>query len=295
MKIRIAARGSRLSLEQVKVVENFLSENGYETEFLEIKTKADLFNNRPLTEIGKGVFEKEVNEAILQGKADIAVHSMKDLSSELPAGLEIIATPKREEPIDVLIANTDLMDLPSGSKIGTSSVRRAYFLKAIRPDVVVSDIRGNVDTRLKKYLEGTYTGLILAEAGLRRLGINIERYPLNVRDFTPEPNQGIIAVVSSSKNTNVKEALKGLNHEDTMAEAIAERITVSLIGGGCHTPLGVLFRKIDNKLEGIASYSNGIRKVTVDISTSDDPKEAGRKLGESLLRGMKNEGIVLKT
>ncbi|AWR99285.1 hydroxymethylbilane synthase [Metallosphaera hakonensis] len=289
MRIRIAARGSKLSLKQVEIVKNFLISQGYETEFIEIRTKADLFLNKPLTEIGKGVFEKEVNDAVLDGRADIAVHSMKDLSSELPNGLEILATPKRETPIDVLVSEFELRKLPGGSRIGTGSIRRANFLKVLRPDIIVENIRGNVDTRLRKYTQGEYDGIILAEAGLRRLNIDIKRHPLDLEEFTPEANQGIIAVVGKP---NLRDILIPINDRATMDEAIAEKETVGIIGGGCHTPMGVVFRKEGDLLTGIASYSNGVKRVTVNLSTRDPPTLAGQKLGKMLLKEMKSEGII---
>lgn len=289
MKIRIAARGSKLSLKQVEIVTSFLESQGYETEFIEIKTKADLFGNKPLHEIGKGVFEKEVNEAVLEGRADVAVHSMKDMSSELPLGLELLATPRREDPVDVLVSELDLGELPEKSRIGTGSLRRANFLKVMRPDLVVENIRGNVDTRLRKYRNREYDGIILAEAGLRRLGVDIKRFPLDVERFTPEPNQGIIAVVGSSK---LRGMFQELNHVGTMMEALAEKETVKVVGGGCHSPLGVLFRLEDDVLSGIASYSNGMKRVTVKVSTRESPQIAGRELGKMLVKAMKNEGLI---
>ncbi|MCH1770976.1 MULTISPECIES: hydroxymethylbilane synthase [Metallosphaera] len=289
MKIRIAARGSKLSLKQVEIVTTYLQAKGYETEFIEIKTRADLFGNKPLHEIGKGVFEKEVNEAVLQGRADIAVHSMKDMSSELPPGLELLATPKRENPVDVLVSELNLEELPERSRIGTGSLRRANFLKVVRPDLVVENIRGNVDTRLRKYRDHEYDGIILAEAGLRRLGVEVKRFPLDVEGFTPEPNQGIIAVVGSPKFLDL---FQDLNDAGTMKEALAEKETVKVVGGGCHSPLGVLFRLEDDVLHGIASYSNGVKRVTVKLSTRESPQIAGNQLGKALVKAMKDEGLI---
>ncbi|MEM3946675.1 MAG: hydroxymethylbilane synthase [Metallosphaera sp.] len=288
MKVRIAARGSRLSVKQVETVSSYLNSRGYETEFIEVKTRADLFSGTPLHEIGKGVFDKEVNEAVLIGKADLAVHSMKDLSV-LPEGLKILATPRRENPSDVLVSDYELQEMPAGSKIGTGSLRRTNFLKVLRPDLQVINLRGNVDTRIRKYLTREYDGIILAEAGLVRLGINVKRYELDVHDFTPEANQGIIAIVG---RPHLTELLKELNDEATMTVARAEREAVKVIGGGCHSPLGVLFQMEDDRLTGIASYSNGIRRVSASVSVMDSPEAAGQALGRALLKEMKNAGLI---
>jgi porphobilinogen deaminase len=292
LKIRVAARGSKLSLAQVKVVTDYLNSQGIETQLVEVKTRADLFSTAPLHKLGKGVFEKEVNEVVLRGGADLAVHSMKDLSSEMANELEILAMPKREVPLDSLVGKYELERLEPGSKVGTGSIRRKNLLKFLRPDLNVVDIRGNVDTRLSKLNSRQYDALILAEAGLRRLGITASRFTLSPLDFTPEPNQGIIAIVGHKDNTRLREILKELNHKETMEEARAERAVVKLVGGGCHSPLGVLFKKEGSKLEGIATYSDGSKKVTVTHSDSGVPEVVGEALARKLLKEMKNEGII---
>ncbi|WP_338599792.1 hydroxymethylbilane synthase [Sulfolobus tengchongensis] len=292
MKIRIAARGSKLSKIQVDMVGEKLRKLGIDYELVEIKTKADLFLNEPLAKLGKGVFEKEVNEAVLMGKADIAVHSMKDILSEFNQELEIFAVLERDPPNDILITEKPLHKLEPNTVIGTSSIRRKNFLTYIKPNVSVKDIRGNVDTRIRKYLAGEYSGLILAEASIKRLKLDLKYYRLNVYDFTPEANQGIVVVLGRKNDERIKKILKDISDQNTLDEALAERATISIIGGGCHSPVGVLFKKEGKELYGIASYSDGRKKITVTISKTGDPNNLGTELGLLLRKEIKNEGII---
>jgi len=292
VKIRIASRGSKLSKIQVDMVGHKLKELGIEYEMIEIKTKADIFSNEPLYKLGKGVFEKEVNEAVLEGKADIAVHSMKDILTQINPNLEIFGVLKRDPPNDVLISDKNIDKIESNAIIGTSSIRRKNFVTFLRGDLQVKDLRGNVDTRIKKYLSGEYNAIMLAEASIKRLNINVKYFRLNIYDFTPEPNQGIIVVIGRKKDEELKKIFKKINDEDTLAEALAERAAVSILGGGCHSPIGVLFRKEGNELFGIGSFSDGKRKITTIISKSGDPVQVGSELGLMLKREIKNEGII---
>ncbi|AWR97343.1 hydroxymethylbilane synthase [Acidianus sulfidivorans JP7] len=295
-KIKIAARGSKLSIAQVEIVSKFLENKGYETEFIEVKTKADLFNNEPLYKLGKGVFEKEVNEYVIKGIADIAVHSMKDLTSIIDPNLEIIAVTKRDSPFDVLLADKELYDLDSGKTIGTSSIRRQNFLKFIRDDLKIKDLRGNIDTRIEKYKKGEYDGIIIAEASILRLKYRIKYFRLDPLNFTPEANQGIIAVVGKKTNLEIKKILSELNDQDTLEEAIAERSTMQIVGGGCHSPFGVYFKKqSNNEFQGIASFSNSKKKITIVLEKSGKPEELGIELGKLLLKEMKYENIIPST
>ena len=292
MKIKIASRGSKLSKIQVQIVSRELEKLGIETEFIEIKTRADLFQNEPLYKLGKGVFEKEVNEAVLNGYADIAVHSMKDLTSTLNPELEIFAVLKRDSPYDVLIAQKEFWRLESGSIIGTSSTRRKYLVKFYREDLEVKDLRGNVDTRLRKYKDGLYDGIIVAEASILRLKEDIRYFTLNPYDFTPEANQGIIAVVGKKKDVELKKIISKINHEETLEEAIPERTAINVIGGGCHSPLGVLFRKEGNEFIGIMNYVTPKKRIVVTIAKSGSPVDVGNLLGKTMLNLLKNEGII---
>ncbi|MEM0362892.1 MAG: hydroxymethylbilane synthase [Sulfolobaceae archaeon] len=292
MKIRIASRGSQLSKKQVEMVGDNLRKLGIDYELVEVKTKADLFPNESLYKLGKGVFEKEVNEAVLRGEAEIAVHSMKDILTEFNPELEIFAVLERDPPYDILIADKPLAKIESNAVIGTSSIRRRNFTIFIRPDLNLKELRGNVDSRIRKYLAREYDGIILAEASIRRLGININYYRLDIYDFTPEPNQGIIVIIGRKKDNHLKKIFREINHQDTLDEALAERAAISVIGGGCHSPIGILFRKEGKELFGIASYANEKKKISVTITKTGDPIAAGLELGKLLAREMKNEGII---
>jgi hydroxymethylbilane synthase len=292
LKIRVASRGSKLSRIQVKIVEEKLRNLGLETEFVEVKTKADLFQNEPLYKLGKGVFEKEVNEAVIRGDADIAVHSMKDMLTELPSNLEIYAVLDRESPLDALVSEKDFWNLESGSTIGTSSIRRKNTVKYFREDLQVRDLRGNIDTRIRKFRDKLYDAIIVADAALKRLKEDVNYYPLNPYDFTPEANQGIIAIVGKRDNIKLKEIISKINNYDVFQEALAERAAISIIGGGCHSPIGVLFQKDGEEYNGIISYISEKIKITITISKRGNPIEIGRELGLRLLREMKNAGLI---
>lgn len=297
LKLKIAARDSKLSRLQVDLVVNALQKiiGGIDVEFVPIKTRADLFNNKPLYEIGKGVFEKEVNDAVIDGSADLAVHSMKDMTTFLDERLELFAVLKRDSPYDVIIPNSDLFEIEEGKIIGTSSTRRANYISYYRPDVNVKPLRGNVDTRLLKLRQGLYDYIVLAGAGIQRLKLDILYNRIDPYILTPAPNQGIIAVVGRKKDDELRKMVRLINDEVTYEVALAERAVVNVVGGGCHSPLGVLFEKIGNEFEGIASYSDSKRKITVSISRKNvSPTQAGYELGKILLRVMKNEGIVFK-
>ncbi|BCU70383.1 hydroxymethylbilane synthase [Stygiolobus caldivivus] len=303
MKIRIAARGSKLSRIQVKMVEDELRKLGIETSFIEVKTKADLFQHSSLSQLGKGVFEKEVNQAVVDGLADIAVHSMKDMLSESPEDLELYAVLKRDPPYDVIISNSgDIFSVESGKVIGTSSVRRRNSVLFYRRDLVVRELRGNIDTRVKKLKNGEYDAIIVAEASITRMAQydsefrSLKYYRLEPTVMTPEANQGIIAIVGRKASPNLKEIFKPINHEKTFREAIAERTALNIIGGGCHSPLGVLVEELDEKeYKGIITYVDTRKKISVEGVYNGEPKEVGEKLGREMLKEIKNEGITTKT
>jgi hydroxymethylbilane synthase len=292
MKIRIAARNSLLSKIQVNIVGAKLNKLGIDTEFIGVKTKADYFISEPLYKLGQGIFEKEVNEYVINGEADIAVHSMKDLTTELDNRLCILATLKRDSPYDALVGSGDLYKIKSKAIIGTSSIRRKNFMKFLRDDVYVKDLRGNIDTRIKKLLNKEYDAIIVAEASINRLKLGIQYQRLNPIDFTPEINQGIIAVVGK-KNRSELSIIKELDDKDTRDEAIAERSASQVVGGGCHSPIGVFFKKEGKILFGIASFSDSKKKITVEISSNKEPEKVGIELGKKLLGEMKNEGIII--
>src|SRR5437660_7692194 len=235
----IASRGSQLALWQAHWVESQLKAAGHECRIEIIKTTGDKITDVPLAKVGtKGLFTKEIEEALLDGRAHLAVHSLKDLPTELPEGLVLGAVPEREDPRDAMVGRT-LANLPLGAKVGTSSLRRAAQLRRLRPDLQVESIRGNLDTRLRKLDEGQYESIVLAAAGLARLGWSgrIAEF-LQPEVMCPAVGQGALAI-----ETRIGEdACRALDHAPTRAAVTAERAVLSALGGGCLTPIGAYAR-----------------------------------------------------
>lgn len=243
----IGSRGSKLALWQAEQAREQLQllNPGIDIKIEIIKTTGDV-KSEPLSVIGgKGVFTKELEEALLDGRIDIAVHSLKDLPTILPDGLSISAICKREDPSDALVLRSDLSlddvslaGLPVGATVGTSSQRRAAQLKAVRPDVVVKDLRGNVDTRIRKLDEGQYDALILAAAGLRRLGLQHRiSAVISLHFMVSAVGQGAIAIETRSDDEFAVETTSRLDHEDTRLACLAERAFLRGLGGGCQLPI----------------------------------------------------------
>ncbi len=247
-KVVVGSRGSKLALAQTqKVVEELRSE-GYEVELRIIKTSGDVMKDRPLHEFkGIGAFVRAIDEALARGEIDIAVHSLKDVPSQRVEGTVIAAVLERESPRDAFVTidgrKPDEMGL--GAKIGTSSLRRRAQLKRYRRDFVIENLRGNVDTRLRKLSEGLYDAILLAEAGLIRLGIDkdVSYVPLPPEEFVPSANQGIIAVATREGE---EELVSFMNHQKTWIEAGIERRIIRELGIGCAVPAGVYARFAGN-------------------------------------------------
>lgn len=244
MKLRIGSRGSNLALTQTKLIAKALEEAnpGLETEIIIIKTKGDIILDKPLNEIGdKGLFVREIEEALLDKSIDLAVHSLKDMPGEQPEGLEIEFTPRREDPRDVLInfcnAKT-VAELPHNSKIATGSLRRITQIKNLRQDIETLGVRGNVETRIKKAREMGCQGIILAAAGLNRLGVDYQGFPLSIEEMLPAPAQGILGLENRQDDEATRKILASLHHEDSHRQAQAERGFLRYIEGGCHAPMG---------------------------------------------------------
>jgi len=293
MKLIVGSRGSKLSLLQTESVIHQLKKAfpALEVEVKIIKTLGDRMTRKPLLQIKeKGIFEKEIDEAVLRGEVDFAVHSMKDIPTTQPPGLVIAAIPKRESPYDVLVsnANVPLKKLPPGSIVGTCSPRREAELYHVRPDLKVKPVRGNVDTRVRKLRKGLYDAIILAEAGLHRLNMEdciTER--LSLEDFTPAPGQGALAVVAREDDERTISLLKHVNHQPSMIEITAERALIKEIGGGCKIPLGAIARVHGNKLSlkaCILSPDGKIRIRTSQNGSVDSPEEVGVKAAHDLLK-----------
>ena len=246
MKLTAATRGSRLALIQVGIVATELRklDSSASLETLVVQTAGDLDRDRPIVELDqKGVFTRAVDELVLKGDADFAVHSMKDLPIELPPGLIIAAVPERASPYETLVSEKHgcLDDLPLGAVVGTSSPRRIAQLKHIRDDLEVRLIRGNVDTRLKKLEENKYDALILAEAGLARLDRrDAIKERLSLEDFTPPAGQGALAIVSRGDDSETIKALGAITHFPSLVAVEAERSFMEIMGGGCSAPIGVI-------------------------------------------------------
>lgn len=232
---------------------------GWKTEIRVIKTQGDLVQDKPLNEFGgKGVFVQEIEQALLSGQIDLAVHSLKDMPSEQPEGLEMAITPQREDPRDVLICFGDLparrlADLPEGGVVATGSLRRICQLNRLRPDLQTAPIRGNVETRLRKAEEAGWQGVVLAAAGLKRLGLGgliAERgLLLEPEDMLPAPAQGILGLETRVGDSQTLALLQPLHNEASHRQALAERAFLRHMEGGCHAPMGAFCRLLGEEFE----------------------------------------------
>ena len=241
--IRIATRRSRLALWQAEHVGALLRQAhpGLDVELVAMSTQGDRVRDRPLAEVGgKGLFVKELERAITDGRADIAVHSMKDVPSELPAGMRIAAVLARANPHDAFLSlkHRRLAELPAGAKLGTSSPRRQSQLRQARPDLVLVPVRGNVDTRLKRLDGGELDAIVLACAGLERLGFERHIHEvLDVESFVPAVGQGVIGIECDARDATSHAAVAALNHEPTALRLAAERAYALRLQGSCHSPI----------------------------------------------------------
>lgn len=234
----VGSRGSQLALWQANYIKSRLEELGAEVRIEIIRTTGDKITDVPLAKVGgKGLFTKEIEEALLEGRIDLAVHSLKDLPTELPAGLTLAAVPERELPYDALLG-TKLADIPQGGRVGTSSLRRCAQLRALRPDLVIENIRGNLDTRIRKLDEGRYDAILLAAAGLRRLGWQeriAEMFPPEI--MCPAVGQGALGIETRDHGPAL-EICRNLEHAPSRAAVEAERALLAGLGGGCQVPIG---------------------------------------------------------
>lgn len=289
--LTIGSRGSKLALWQAHWIADRLAESDISTRIEVIKTTGDKITDVALAKVGaagglKGVFTKEIEEALIDGRIDLAVHSLKDLPTELDAGLTLAAVPKREDPRDAVVGGK-LDELKQGARVGTSSLRRAAQLRRLRPDVAVEDIRGNVDTRLRKLDEGLYDAVLLAAAGLRRLGWS-ERIAetLEPETMTPAIGQGALGVETRAGDDAVIGVLASLHDPTTATAVTAERTLLSALGGGCQVPLGGHARLLDGKLRlrAIVVSLDGQRSVEASIEGDPtEPEELGRRAAATLI------------
>jgi hydroxymethylbilane synthase len=285
--IRIGTRGSTLALAQAGLVKAGLGGDG---EIVPMRTEGDRLAEARLAAVGgKGLFVREIEEALLRREIDVAVHSLKDLPAEPPAGLVLAAFLPREDARDVLVASraASLEDLAPGAVVGTSSPRRRALVLAARPDLTVEPIRGNVDTRLRKLTGGGFAAIVLAAAGLRRLGLAPAHCtPLDVEWFVPAVGQGIIAVEARAGDAATLSRLAGLDHAPTRACALAERAYLAVLGASCTTPIAAHARleAAALRMSAIVADDDG-RKIlrTSGSAEAADAESLGRRLAHELL------------
>ena len=240
-KLTIATRESRLAMWQAEHVMALLTERGHAVALLGMTTKGDQIQDRSLSKVGgKGLFVKELEVAIEEGRADLAVHSLKDVPMELPDGFALACVMEREDPRDAFVSNRydSLANLPQGAVVGTSSLRRMALLRALRPDLVIEPLRGNLDTRLRKLDEGLYDGIVLAAAGLKRLRLSERiRFCFEPHEMLPAAGQGALGIEVRTDRHEVIDALTPLAHQTTWLAVSAERAVSRAMGGSCSMPL----------------------------------------------------------
>jgi len=290
--IRIGTRGSLLALTQSGLIRKQIEEvrPGVKVELTIIKTTGDKIQDVPLAKVGgKGLFVKEIEEALLAREVDLAVHSMKDVPAVLPEGLVIGAIPEREDPRDVLVTKkaAGLMDLPHGARVGSSSLRRAAQIKAHRPDIRVETLRGNLDTRLRKLSEGMYDAIVLAAAGLHRMGWQdrITAY-LEVDDFLPAIGQGALGLEFRRDDPAIRDLLAPLHHEETAVAVRAERSFLERLEGGCQVPIGGYGRVEGDRVHftGLVATTDGARVFrTYRSAPWNDAVQLGIRVADELL------------
>jgi hydroxymethylbilane synthase len=289
LKYLVGARGSKLSMAQTNwvILELKKVNSNSEYEIKPITTKGDT-DTRPLFTIEqKGIFEKEIDKAVAEKEIDFAVHSLKDVPSKLADNLIIASIPKREKVNDVFISSNGLSldEIKAGSVIGTSSLRRAVQVSRKRSDVVVKPIRGNIETRIKKTSEENYDAIVLAQAGISRLGVDIKSTTLSIEDFSPSPGQGAIAIVARIDDPQTIEMLKKIEDPDSRLEIEAERALSDFIDSGCRFPLGAYAKSNGSEMTLTVSAYSVDGKQSLKVTRSGDknnPKSLGRQVGEEL-------------
>ncbi|EDP75688.1 porphobilinogen deaminase [Hydrogenivirga sp. 128-5-R1-1] len=290
MRVRIGTRKSKLALWQANFVKSFLEKKwGVEVELVKITTTGDKILDSPLAKIGgKGLFVKEIEQALMEGRIDLAVHSLKDVPMVIPEGLTLGAITEREEPHDVLLSRDGgkLLELREGAKVGTSSLRRQVQLKRLRRDLEVEVLRGNVDTRVRKLKEGMYDAIILAYAGVKRMGYEDE--VTEVLDyFIPAVGQGSLAIEIREGDEETLRLIEPLNHPESRVRAECERAFLRRLEGGCQVPIGAFAQVKGNTLtvRGFISDLEGLKFIEgEEVGKPEEASELGERLAESLLQ-----------
>jgi len=288
-RLRIGSRGSQLALWQAHHISTLLRERGHEVELEIIKTTGDKITDVALAKVGtKGMFTKEIEEALAEERIDLAVHSLKDLPTELSPGFEIAAVTTRENPRDVFCSSKykSIEELPRGALVGTSSLRRQAQLKAVRPDLEIHPLRGNVDTRLRKLEAGEYDAIILAAAGLIRLGkTQLVKQVIPAEVMCPAAGQGALAIEIRAGDSVTRQHLAFLDDANARTATTCERALLNKLGGGCQVPIGA-FAEVRNgrlHLDAIVADPDG-SKVLRESRDGSDPVQLGESVGETLLQ-----------
>src|ERR1700733_2931633 len=295
-RLRIGSRGSQLALWQAKHISALLRARGHEVEIEIIHTTGDKITDVPLAQVGtkggfgKGIFTKEIEEALAAGRVDLAVHSLKDLPTELAPGFEIAAVTEREDPRDAFCSRlySRVEDLLQNARVGTSSLRRQAQLKAIRPDLDIQPLRGNVDTRLRKLEQGEYDAIILAASGLNRLGkTELIKQIIPAEIMCPAAGQGALGIEIREGDSATRQHLEFLNDAAARAATTCERALLNSLGGGCQVPIGA-FAEIRNgklHLESIVADPDGSKLLRDSRDGSiEDAEKLGNDAGAALLK-----------
>jgi hydroxymethylbilane synthase len=288
LPLRIGSRGSQLALWQANYIGRRLEERGHQVEIQIIRTTGDKILDVPLAQVGsKGLFTKEIEDSLAAREIDLAVHSLKDLPTQLSSQFEIAAIPRREDARDALCSAkySSLEELPPGARIGTSSLRREAQIRALRPDLEIRPVRGNVDTRLRKLRAEEYDAIVLALAGLRRLErTELVREILPVHIMCPAAGQGALAVEIRRDDGGVRRALEFLDDPAAREETDCERALLEQLGGGCQVPIGAHAKSSGGSFELEAVLASPDGTVVLRESACDrDPKELGKRVAQTLL------------
>lgn len=280
----LGTRGSALAVAQSQTVaDQITAASGWPVRLQIVSTRGDRDRSRPLAQLGgKGLFTLELEEGLRAGELDLAVHSLKDLPTDDPDGLCLGAIPEREDPRDCLVG-LSLSALPAGARVGTGSLRRRAQLLALRPDLEVADIRGNVETRLRKRDEGQYASTILASAGMARLGIHRDdAYPFSVEEMVPAVGQGALGVQCRVDDAELLEVLATITHGPTLTATIAERAFLRAYGGGCNVPAACHAWLEGQRIHAAACAERADGTLIRVEATGDDPEALGRGLARQV-------------
>src|SRR5438876_3500357 len=284
-RLRIGSRGSQLALWQANHISALLSGQGHEVQIEVIKTTGDKITDVALAQVGtKGMFTKEIEEALAEGRVDLAVHSLKDLPTEVLPEFEIAIITEREDPYDVFCSSQykSIAELPRRARVGTSSLRRQAQLKALRPDLEIEPLRGNVDTRLRKLASGDYDAIILAAAGLNRLGKReFVRQVIPIDTICPAAGQGALAIETRAGDAAITQHIRFLDNESARISTTCERALLKKLGGGCQVPIGAFAEMRDGRLhlQAVVAHPDGTT-VLRESRGGSDPVQLGEMVGD---------------